>query len=68
MKPPVNLPHKKRNRTIETLQPAVDPAEDLVYGGGYTGNPEEIVQNPAVSPRMYSTERELRGDLRDEER
>lgn len=43
------------------------PVEELVNRGGYVGNPEEIVQLPGVAPRMYSTEKELRGDLRREE-
>lgn len=43
------------------------PVEELVNRGGYLGNPEEIVQLPGVAPRMYSTEKELRGDLRREE-
>jgi hypothetical protein len=27
---------------------------DLVYKGGYTGNPREIVDNPAVAPQMMN--------------
>jgi len=29
----------------------VDP-RDLVYKGGYQGNPRDIVENPAVAPQM----------------
>lgn len=36
---------------------------DLVYRGGYSGNPREIVQNPAVAPEMLEQAPE---DIRDD--
>lgn len=57
-----NKPSGKENQQKEALY----PVEELVYKGGYTGDPEEIVQNPAVSPQTIGTEKELRGDLRKE--
>lgn len=41
----------------------VNPSEDLVYKGGYTGDPEEIVANPAVAPEMLDDQRDNRPDL-----
>lgn len=46
---------------------AVDPAEDLVYSGGYRGNPRRIVENPAVSPQMLENVEDFHsGDIRDD--
>jgi hypothetical protein len=45
------------------LKDAVDP-RDLVMKGGYTGDPREIVANPAVAPQMIDDTTELRDDLR----
>lgn len=45
---------------------AVDPL-DLVYSGGYRGNPREIVENPAVTPQMYDPVEDFHaGDIREE--
>ena len=32
--------------------------------GGYTGDPKEIVTNPAVTPQMIDEPSDLRDDLR----
>ncbi|HEY9881222.1 MAG TPA: hypothetical protein V6D29_22390 [Leptolyngbyaceae cyanobacterium] len=46
---------------------AVEPMDDLVYSGGYRGNPREIVENPAVTPQMYDPVEDFHaGDIRDE--
>jgi hypothetical protein len=45
------------------LEDAVDP-QDLVMKGGYTGDPREIVANPAVAPQMLDDTTVLRDDLR----
>jgi len=36
---------------------------DLVSKGGYEGDPQEILGNPAVAPEMYQEGRDLRVDL-----
>ncbi|GAB4385974.1 MAG: hypothetical protein Kow00121_51610 [Elainellaceae cyanobacterium] len=42
----------------------VNPAEDLVYKGGFSKDPQEIVSNPAVAPQTIDdTSKALRGDL-----
>lgn len=41
----------------------VTPSEDLVYKGGYTVDPEEILANPAVAPEMLDDRRDNRPDL-----
>ena len=45
----------------------VDVQENLVYKGGYTGNPREIVENPAVAPEMLNQPGDLRRDLNEED-
>lgn len=45
------------------LKDIVD-VEDLVMKGGYTGDPKEIVTNPAVTPQMIDEPSDLRDDLR----
>jgi len=49
-------------------KPAIDPSKvvdprDLVYKGGFKGDPQEILGNPAVAPEMLSEGRDLRVDL-----
>jgi hypothetical protein len=45
----------------------IDPRE-LVYRGGYRGNPREIIENPAVTPELLETAPEdLRDDLMPQE-
>jgi len=45
------------------LEDAVDP-RDLVTKGGYTKDPSEIVNNPAVTPQMLNEGENLRDDLK----
>lgn len=47
-------------------QKVVDP-NDLVYSGGYRGDPREIVENPAVTPQMLNEPGDLRADEMDED-
>lgn len=52
---------------VEVAEEAIDPRE-LVTKGGYYKDPREIVADPAVTPQMYDTMDDLRGDLtRDED-
>ena len=37
--------------------------QDHVSKGGYTGNPRDIVGNPAVAPQTFDQVEELRDDL-----
>ena len=53
---------KKDKTTLDSSQ-IVNPSEDLVYKGGYTNEPEEILSNPAVAPQMLDDRRDLRSDL-----
>ncbi len=39
-----------------------DP-QDLVSKGGYTGNPREIIENPAVAPEMLELPEDFHDDL-----
>ncbi|WP_088894439.1 hypothetical protein [Leptolyngbya ohadii] len=41
----------------------INPAEDLVYKGGYTVDPVTLLGNPAVAPQTPSDARDLRGDV-----
>lgn len=65
----VNNRDEKMNVQKSSQQPAVDsaqvvnPSEDLVYKGGYTNDPEEILSNPAVAPEMLDDRRDIRADL-----
>lgn len=45
---------------------SIDP-QDLVYSGGFIGNPREIVENPAVTPEMLNEPGDLRSDALDED-
>ncbi|MBD1843783.1 hypothetical protein H6F89_10295 [Cyanobacteria bacterium FACHB-63] len=47
-------------------QKVVDP-NDLVYSGGYQGDPRELVENPAVTPEMPNEPGDLRADELDED-
>lgn len=47
-------------------QKVVDP-NDLVYSGGYQGDPREIVENPAVTPEMLNEPGDLRADELEED-
>ncbi|MBD2465652.1 hypothetical protein H6G89_32185 [Oscillatoria sp. FACHB-1407] len=50
------------NKTAPDSPQIVDPL-DLVYSGGFTGDPQEILGNPAVAPEMLSEGRDLRVDI-----
>jgi|GEM_PF-4220857 hypothetical protein len=41
----------------------VNPAEDLVYKGGYAVDPVTLLGNPAVAPQTLSDARDLRPDI-----
>lgn len=41
----------------------VNPAEDLVYKGGYAVDPVTLLGNPAVTPQTLSDGRDLRVDI-----
>lgn len=49
-----------------TAANTVNP-QDLVYSGGYTKDPREIVENPAVTPEMLNEPGDLRSDALDED-
>lgn len=44
----------KQNNADGTDDRVVDPM-DLVYKGGFDGNPRDIVENPAVAPQMLES-------------
>lgn len=54
---------QKKDKTALDSSQVVNPSEDLVYKGGYTNEPEEILSNPAVAPQMLDDRRDLRSDL-----
>lgn len=62
-----NRPEADRNQEadIDDIQDEglIDPTE-LVYSGGFIGNPAEILSNPAVAPQMPDDSSVLREDLR----
>jgi hypothetical protein len=47
-------PAKQENKQTEpdSKEPRIIDPLDLVYGGGYIGDPKEILSNPAVAPQM----------------
>lgn len=60
-------PTQKENKQTEpnTSKPRVVDPLDLVYSGGYLGDPREILSNPAVAPQMLDdTPDNLRDDFR----
>ncbi|HEY9617132.1 MAG TPA: hypothetical protein V6C64_09835 [Microcoleaceae cyanobacterium] len=66
--PTTRLP-KADHEQVEPQMPTantVDP-QDLVYSGGYTGDPREIVENPAVTPEMLNEPGDLRSDALEED-
>lgn len=65
-----NKSSKQNNEPEEkkaSAEDRVNPAEDLIYGGGYTKDPREIINNPAVAPQMLNGPGDLRGDLIEDE-
>lgn len=59
--PTERLPAPESNDEPPKTQKIVDPM-NLVYSGGYTGDPREIVENPAVTPEMPNEPGDLRAD------
>lgn len=57
--PASERPTQPENQSADT---PIDVRE-LVYRGGYSGNPREIVENPAVAPEMLEQAPE---DIRDD--
>ncbi len=60
-------PAEKENKQTEpdSSEPRVVDPLDLVYSGGYVGDPREILSNPAVAPQMPDdTPDNLRDDFR----
>lgn len=57
---------KPNSKPAKPEQDTVDPM-DLVYSGGYEGDPREIVENPAVTPEMLNEPGDLRADEMDED-
>jgi hypothetical protein len=57
---------KQQERSTKPEQKTVDPM-DLVYSGGYNGDPREIVENPAVTPEMLNEPGDLRADELEED-
>lgn len=60
---PKNEPEEKK----VSAEDMVNPAEDLIYAGGYTTDPREAINNPAVAPQMLNGPGDLRGDLIEDE-
>jgi hypothetical protein len=65
----MNKPNDKQTKNSQPSNPEnsgddklIDPRE-LNYQGGYSGDPREIVENPAVAPDMVEPAPE---DLRDD--
>lgn len=64
-----NSTPSQANAQKQAKKPAIDPdqivnpSEDLVYKGGYTNDPEEILADPAVTPEMLDDQRDNRPDL-----
>lgn len=64
-----HIPSPDRDRAEQNQQKGdrtVDP-RDLVYSGGYTGDPREIVENPAVTPQMMNEPGDKRIDILEED-
>lgn len=59
-KPVANEDRQTEKETLE--ERGVDP-RDLVSKGGFTKDPREIVNNPAVTPQMLNEPGDLRDDL-----
>lgn len=66
-------PDQSESNQPESNQPAKEPAKsenkpptdsrELVYRGGYSGDPRELIENPAVTPELVEQAPE---DLRDD--
>ena len=53
--------HESSDRSSEPPN-IIDP-QDLVYKGGFSKDPQEILGNPAVAPQTLTEGRDLRVDL-----
>ncbi|MBD1936859.1 hypothetical protein [Microcoleus sp. FACHB-68] len=65
-----NEPSDRKSEPEEkkvSAEDMVNPAEDLIYAGGYTTDPRETINNPAVAPQMLNNSGDLRGDLIEDE-
>ncbi|NJL38280.1 MAG: hypothetical protein HC840_21825 [Leptolyngbyaceae cyanobacterium RM2_2_4] len=54
---------QKPGKTGDRLTDKTYDVMDLVSKGGYEGDPQEILGNPAVTPETYQEGRDLRVDL-----
>jgi hypothetical protein len=54
---------RKPDETGDRLTDKTYDVMDLVSKGGYEGDPQEILGNPAVTPETYQEGRDLRVDL-----
>ncbi len=50
------------NDNAEALKAKTVNPMDLIYAGGYQGNPRELVENPGVTPEMINEPGDLRSD------
>ncbi len=58
-----NLPAKTKTEAEKLKDDGLFDPQELVYRGGYSGNPRDIVENPAVAPEMVGQIDDLRDDL-----
>jgi hypothetical protein len=63
-----DAPKHEEAHSYEDVQTDVKMADplDLVYKGGFAGNPREIVENPAVAPEMIDNMRDQSDHLKRE--
>ncbi|MCY7272477.1 MAG: hypothetical protein LH702_01695 [Phormidesmis sp. CAN_BIN44] len=64
--PTERLPDLDSDDAEERKAKTVNPM-DLVYSGGYVGDPRELVKNPAVTPEMLNEPGDLRADEMNED-
>ena len=57
------LPAQEKTQAEKLKDDGMFDPLDLVSKGGYTGNPREIIENPAVAPEMLDRPEDLRDDL-----
>ncbi|WP_416673176.1 hypothetical protein [Egbenema bharatensis] len=60
---PASYPNQPDESEKSPIDEKVVDTRDLVYKGGYTKDPQEILSNPAVAPQMYTEGRDLRTDI-----
>lgn len=64
---PDNAPNSdEEQHSYEDVKTDIKMADpiDLVYKGGFQGNPRDIVSNPAVAPEMIDNMTDLNDHLR----